>query len=124
MFGLSTLMTRITIGLIAAVLVLGFLQVRSCQQSRQRAVESRVERAQGKAAHESAKDAISSLEASQARETASEELTAQNEKEIRNAEGAIVQVGAGVNDAGVRALCLRDAYRNTDRCRLLRADTK
>ena len=124
MFGLSTLATRIALALIAAVLVLGLLQVRSCQLQRQRAAEARLNAGQGKAAHESAKDAIATQGNATAREQASEQTTVTNEKDIRNAKGADVQTDPAVDRAGRRAICLRDDYRDSPHCRMLRADSQ
>ena len=121
MFGLSTLVSRILMAGVVIILVLLSLQVRSCQQARQRAAESRVERAQTKAVVESAKDAIATQQRSQAEERASEELTRTNDKEIRNAEGAHIVIHPDVTDAGLRSLCRRRVYSDTERCRLFLA---
>lgn len=123
MFGLSTLATRIAMGVIAVVLLLGFLQVRSCQQARQRDAQSKVDRAQADAASKSAADAIATQSEANRREQASEAMTGTNEKEIRNAQGAGDRVNPDARDAGLRSLCRRAAYRNDDRCRVFRART-
>lgn len=121
---LSTFVGKVVAGLIVIALVLGFLQVRSCQQSRQKAAEARLQGEQGTAAQESARDAIAAQSEAQARERASEALTRSNEKEIRDAEGANVKVGGGVHDAGLRSLCRRPAYINSERCKLLVAPAR
>jgi len=122
--GLSTMATRIVVAVVFVICVLGLLQVQSCQRSKQKAAESRLERAQGKAVVESAKDAIATQGAAQERERASDELTVQNEKEIRNATGADVQIHPHVSVATLRGLCRRDAYRDSERCRLLVANPR
>jgi maltose-binding protein MalE len=121
MFGLSTLVSRILMAVVAVALLFGILWLHSCSQARQRAAESRVERAQGKATVESAKDAIATQTATQAKERASEDLTVKNAEEIRNAEGTNVKVAPGVNDAGLRSLCRRPSYHSSERCRVFRA---
>lgn len=123
MFGLSTLATRIAMGVIAVVLLLGFLQVRSCQQARQQAAQSKVDRAQADAASKSAIDALATQSAAHRREQESEAMTGTNRKEIRDAQGANDAVNPAVSDAGLRSLCRRAAYRNDDRCRVFRART-
>jgi hypothetical protein len=117
MFGLSTLVTRIIIGLAVIALVLGVFQVRSCQHARQKAAESRLQREETKAVVESAKDAIATQARSQANERASEAMTQDNEKDIRNAQGAADPVNPAARDAGIAALCRRAAYRDSPRCR-------
>lgn len=87
-------------------------------KSRGQAAQARVERAQGKAASQSAKDAIGTVVASGEREAASEQLTRTNSEEIRDAKGADVRVDPAANLAGMRSLCRRDAYRSSERCRV------
>ena len=121
MFGLSSLATKIIAGLVLVVLVVGILYVSSCQDRRQQAAESRLQKGQTGALTESAKDAIATQGAAGEREQASEELTRSNEKEIRDAEGADAPVDPAVRDAGLDSLCRRAAYRNSERCRMRRA---
>lgn len=54
-------------------------------------------------------------------EAASADLTQRNNDEIRRAPGAAASVDRGVHDAGLRALCLRDAFRTDQRCVALRS---
>lgn len=118
MFGLSTLMTRIAFGVIAIVLLMGFLQVRSCQQARQRAAESRLEREQGTAAVESGKDALATQGAAYERERAIDQQAQQSIEEIHDARGANSAVDPAVNNAGRRGLCAIAAFRNDPKCKL------
>jgi hypothetical protein len=116
--------TRV-IGMVVGVIVLIVavsLFVRSCDNRRDRAAQSRVDAAQGEAKDESSADAINTVSRSGEAQAESEALSRSNEKEIRNAEGANERVGAGVNTAGLRALCRREAYRNSDRCKIFRRD--
>ncbi len=96
----------------------------ACNAFRSKGAQSRVEKAQTGAVVNSAKDAIATQEASTGRERASEGLTATNTKEITSAEGADIKVHPGVNDAGIRSLCRRAAYRDSDRCRVQPASTQ
>ena len=121
MFGQSKRAGRIAMAALVLILVLGFLWLRSCQEDRRRAAESRVQRGQTEALSDSAADAIGTVQGAGARERAEEELTRRNEKEIRDAPGASDEVNPGVRDAGLASLCRRAAYRDTERCRLRRA---
>ena len=105
----------------AIAVALALLAFSFLQYNRSKATQSRVDDAQNTAVVESAKDAIATQGAAGEREAASEEMTVKNNEEIRSAEGADVKVNAGVNDAGLRSLCSRAAYRNSERCRLLAA---
>lgn len=99
--------------LVALVLLLGFLQIRSWQQARQKAAEARVERGQAGAAQESAKDAIATQGAAAAREQASTDQEKTNAHDITAAQGAKDVVNPAARDAFLRAQCLRDNFRNT-----------
>lgn len=103
------------LGLVLIVLVL--FGASQCTKRKNAASQARVEQSQAQAAQESAKDAINAVAASGARESASEDLTRSNDREIRAADGASERVGAGVNYAGRAALCRREAYRNDPKCR-------
>jgi len=118
MFGLSTLATRIVAALSVLLLIVGVLYLRSCQEARQRAAESRLQRGQAGALSDSAADAIGAVQGAAARERAEEELTRRNEREIRDAPGASDAVNPAVRDAGLASLCRRAAYRDSERCRL------
>jgi hypothetical protein len=123
---IAGLSTRIIAMIVGAVLLLGIiaLGVHSCDQRRSKAAQSRVERSQAEAASNSAADAINTVAASGGRETASEDMTRSNEKEIRNAQGADAHVGAGVNAAGRNSLCRRAAYRDDPKCKLLSSPSR
>lgn len=79
--------------------------------------QSRVEASQAEAASNSAADAINAVSEAGKRETESEELTRDNERDIRAADGAGERVKSGVDYAGRSALCRREAYRNDPRCK-------
>jgi hypothetical protein len=95
------------------------LGLRSCEKRRSQAAQTRVERSQAEAASNSAADAINAVTGVGSNAAASEELTRQNEKEIRNAPGANDPVNPAARDAGLRSLCRRPAYRDNPKCRML-----
>jgi hypothetical protein len=120
---LPTLAPRV-IMVIAAIVLIAVLAfaVPSCLQKRRAAADqNRVDHAQAGAAQASAKDAGQTQSTVNANEVASEALGRSNEKDIRDAQGSDAVVAAPANTAGIRALCLRRAYRDTERCRLLNA---
>jgi flagellar biosynthesis/type III secretory pathway M-ring protein FliF/YscJ len=116
---ISLRVVGIIVAVIAAVLIVGFT-VKSCDKRRAQAAQSRLERAQGDAQANSAADAVNTISRSGEAQAASEELTRKNEQEIRNAKGAGDAVDPAVRDAGIRSLCRRAAYRDSERCRLLK----
>lgn len=118
---LASTVGKIIAALVLVVIVLGGLQFCSWQRARQQAAESRLQRNQTEALSNSAQDAIATQGRSQAEERASEELSRSNEKEIRDAEGANDRVNPAVRDAGLRSLCRRAAYRDSERCRVFNA---
>jgi hypothetical protein len=107
------------VGVIVLIVAVG-LFVKSCDNRRNQAAQTRMDREMGDAASNISADAIGTVARSGEAAAASEELTRENEKEIRNAQGADERVGAGVNAAGLRSLCKRDAYRDSERCRVFK----
>jgi hypothetical protein len=78
--------------------------------------EARLSRDQAAATAQSGADAVNTVGAAGEREAASDAVTRENERTIRNAEGADSPVHAEARAAGLDALCRRDAYRNDPRC--------
>lgn len=103
----------ILIGIILAVLIFGISQ---CQSARTARTEARLSSEQGQAASESARDAIGAVGAVSGRGAAGDQLTRENEADIRAALGADAQVSAEVRSAGLAAICKRAAYRDDPRC--------
>jgi hypothetical protein len=113
---LSTRAIAIAVAVLALIFVVGFT-VRSCDKRHARAAQSRVDHAQAEAASNSAADAIGTVARSGEASAASEDLTRSNGEQIRAADGANQQVGAGVDAAGRAALCRRQAYANDPKCK-------
>ena len=105
---------------IFAVFLLGLilLGVNQCQKRQSMGVQSRVDQGQAGAADNSAADAVQTQGQANARERTSEDLSRTNEKEIRNAPGANDPVNPAARDAGLRSLCRRAAYRDSQKCKL------
>lgn len=116
MFGLSPLVTKIAAAALAVILLLGFLQVRSCQQSRQQAAQSRVDDGQHDALANSARDAIGTVSNVAGNEAAGVTIGRQNEEAIRHAQGSDARVDPVANAAGLRALCRRRSHQNDAIC--------
>ncbi len=111
-----------TIALIVGLIALALLAlyIPSClQKQRSQAARARVDAEQGKAASDSAKDAIGTVAASGEAAAASEDLTRTNERDIKAAPGANVKVAPQVQAAGLRALCRRKAYAVNPKCKVL-----
>jgi FtsZ-interacting cell division protein ZipA len=106
----------IVIGVIALILIVGFT-VRSCDSRHSKAAQTRVERSQAEAQSNSAADAIGTVQRSGESAAASEELTRSNEQQIRGAAGANDKINPAVRDAGIAALCRRQAYAHDPRCK-------
>jgi hypothetical protein len=121
---IAGLSTRIIAMIVGAILLLGIIAfgVHSCDVRRSKAAQSRVERSQAEAASNSASDAINTVAASGEAAAASEDLTRSNERDIRNAKGSNAAVDPAVRDAGLRALCLRRAYRDDPKCRVFKSN--
>jgi len=104
------------VGVIVLIIAVG-LFVKSCDNRKSRAAQARLDAEQAQAASNSAADAIGTVARSGEAAVASEQLTRENEREIRAAAGAEVRVGAGVNAAGRKALCKRAAYKDDPKCK-------
>lgn len=80
--------------------------------------EAKLGRNQAEAAAQSGSDAVNTVGQAADREAASDALTRDNERTIRNAEGSSATVAQPANDAGRAALCRRAAYRDDPACRV------
>jgi hypothetical protein len=104
------------------IVILALLLLSQCEKRRNEGAQAKVDSAQSDAASNSAGDAINTVSEAGQREAGSEELTRANERDIRAAEGADVRVNMDVHSTGLAALCKRDAYRNTERCKIFRKE--
>lgn len=78
--------------------------------------EARLSRNQAGAASESGSDAVNTVGAAADREAASDAVSRENERTIREAPGAADPVSAEARAAAIAALCKRAAYRDDPRC--------
>lgn len=79
-------------------------------------VEADLANEQGDAALQSGQDAVENVGAQGAREDQIDNTTRENDREIRNAEGADAPVNPDLRDAGLRSLCKRPAYSSDPKC--------
>jgi hypothetical protein len=119
-YGIAYRTIALAVGILALVLV-SLFAVNQCSKRRDQAAQSRVDAAQGNAAAESSADAINTVSRAGEAQAESEALSRANERDIRAAEGAGERVGAGVNAAGRRALCKREAFKNDPKCAIFRS---
>lgn len=120
-YAIGARLIAIVVGVVLLIAVVGFT-VRSCDQRRSKAAQSRLEHAQNDAQANSAADAVNTIAASGEAAAASEAQTRANEKDIRDAKGSDAAVDPAVRDAGLRSLCKRAAYRDSERCRVFRTN--
>ena len=106
-----------TILIAAAVVILAIaLLFHLWQRSRTEATRAKLGESQAEASVESGRDALDTYDNATDREAAIDATTQENDRDIRNAEGAGTDVGEPVRNAGMAALCRRAAYRNDPRC--------
>lgn len=113
---LTTLGRRVVIGAAIASLVFAFLSVRSCQTAQTAKTEAKLATGQTGAALESGADAVGAIGRTHQSEVRIDVITQENERAIRQAEGADAPVSDAVHAAGLRALCRRAAYRGSEQC--------
>lgn len=118
--------SRAVIGAIGIVLIVAMFAfgTSQCTKRRNAASQARVDSAQAGAASNSAADAIATVAKDSEASAASEQLTRDNERDIRSAEGADVRVNPSVHGAGLQALCRRTAYRDAPRCAPFRKEAR
>lgn len=112
---LTTAGKLIATGVVILLLVVAFLTVKSMFTAGPKA-EARLGKNQAEAAAQSGSDAVNTVGKAGDREAAIAELDRTNEREIRSADGAQDGVKAPVRDAGLAALCRREAYQRDARC--------
>lgn len=122
-YAVSARLLAMILGAILLIIAVG-LFVRSCDKRKSQAAQTRLERAQSEAQANSAADAVNTISRSGEAQAASEAMTRENEKEIRNAKGANAPVDPAVRDAGLRSLCRRAAYRDDPKCRVFKPNPR
>ena len=105
---------RIAIGV--GLLLAAWWLVATLMGGKRAKVEAGLNKNVAESALESGKDAVGALGRQQAAEASSDRLSAQNEKDIRNAKGANASVDPAVRDAGLRSLCKRAASNLDPKC--------
>jgi hypothetical protein len=109
----------IALAILVAILLLA--GPAGCRKLHREAARARLGEAQATAASRSGEDAVATVGAAAAREQQSDAMTSDNEREIRDAQGADAPIDPAVRNAGLGGLCRRSAYRDDQRCRLRRA---
>lgn len=114
--------SRLTLGVLGVILIIGLIAfgTSQCSKRRNAASQARTDAAQAGAAQDSAAQAINTVAAAGEAEAASEDLTRANERDIREADGAGTRVAPSVDYAGRAALCKRLAYRDKPECSMFR----
>ncbi len=103
-------------GLLAAVLIGGFLLVQSWRSGAAAKAKARLSRNQTSAALASGADAVGAVGAVGASEVQIDVITRENERAIRTAPGADAPVDPALDAAARRGLCRRAAYRERSEC--------
>ena len=101
-------------GIVLCVLVMG--AVAKCTYDRGAKTEIKLSKGQAGAAIESGRDAVDTVGNVAANASASDQLSRENENDIRKANGAGAPVDPGVNGAGLNSLCKRASYRLDPKC--------
>ena len=109
------------VALAVIALLVALLGPAACRKLNAEAARARLGQEQVHAATKNGADAIATVGAAAAREQQSDQLTRDNDKEIRDAQGADAPIDPAVRDAGLGGLCRRAAYRDSERCRMRRA---
>jgi hypothetical protein len=118
---LESLGARVIAYIVGAVIVVFVVwaAIHFYTKSRSQAAQIRVDHAQTGAFTNSAGDAVNTQANVAQNEAASGDLTRTNEEDIRNAQGSGDKVNPAARDAGLRSLCRRAAYRDSQQCRML-----
>lgn len=113
---LSKTAARVLMGLVAALLIVGLLWLRSCQQERSAKAQATLAKSQASAATASGSDAANTVGNRMAADAETDTLTRSNADEIHKADGADAPVAGGVSAAGRASLCRRAAYQHDPKC--------
>ena len=110
--------------LAVAALALVLAGPAACKRAARLEAEQRVADEQRRSSTASARDAIETVGTSNIRERRSDDLSTENEREIRDAKGANEVIDPAVTGVGIDSLCRRATYRDSERCRLRRAASR
>ncbi len=106
--------------LIAGALVLvglaGWFVISALTEGKAAQTEATIAGNRADAASQSGSDAVQTVGDQAAGETAIDDLTRSNSNEIRSADGADAPVSSDLRGAGMRSLCRRAAYRDSEKC--------
>jgi hypothetical protein len=117
--------TRLTVGVIGIILVIGLIAfgTSQCAMRRNAATQARVDNAQGSAFQSSASDAVGTLDGTQGNALATEQTGDQHETAIRAAPGD-APIAPAINRAARRGMCDYRANRNKPECVVHKPDPK
>jgi len=102
--------------ILAGVVLFAVLFIGKCVYDRNSKTRVELGKNQTDAALASGKDAVSTIAETHSDEIATDKITSENEKAIRNAKGSNEVVSSPANDAGLASLCRRAAYRKRPEC--------
>ncbi|WP_294195852.1 hypothetical protein [uncultured Sphingomonas sp.] len=102
--------------LVAIVIAAAIFGPRACSRKPTPVETIRVDDARSAAIAEAAIGAAADTATAMTEAAKIDATTRENDRAIRSTPGAVAPVPVAVNDAGVRALCVRSAYRDHPRC--------
>ena len=107
---------QVAIRLIAALAILAALWWLYASITAKPKAEAKLAKNQVEAAQASGRDAVNAVGAAGEREAGIDATTRDNERTIRNAQGANAPVDPAARDAGLASLCKRRAYSGDPKC--------
>lgn len=109
---------KLAIAVVVLVVLILLFGPAACNAIRGRDAQIKVDNAQHGALLNSAVDALNTQAAVSQNTVASQEVSRENERNIRNAEGSNQRVDPRANAAGLSGLCRRASHRNDPACRV------
>lgn len=100
----------------AAVLLLALVLLNQCAKRRVAGAEAALDAKVSRAQVQAGKDAVEAVSGVAGRQTEADQITRENDAQIRNAAGADQPLDRAVGDAGRIGLCRRAAYRGKPEC--------
>lgn len=102
--------------LVALLIVAAIYGPRACRRAPDEATMTKVDNARTGAVVDAAIEAAAGTAKAMTEAADIDATTKENDRAIRSTPGADAPVPAAVNDAGMRALCVRASYRDQPRC--------